>query len=61
MATVKPIAHSYWRSIKNGNRTYESVHVSVKADVLILAKTDVANGVITTEEYAQYIGQPYEE
>lgn len=58
---IKAIAHSYWRSIKNGNRTYESIPATVKADVLILAKTDVANGVITTEEYAQYIGQPYEE
>lgn len=61
MATVKAIAHSYWRSIKNGNRTYESIPASVKADVLYLAKTDVINGVITAEEFAQLIGQPYEE
>lgn len=56
---VKAIAHSYWRSIKNGNRTFESIPPNVKDDVLYLAKSDVENGVITPEEYEQYIGEPY--
>lgn len=58
---VKAIAHSYWRSIKNGNRTFDSVPSSVKADVKELAATDVQNGVITPEEYEEYIGEPYVE
>ena len=58
---VKPIAHSYWRSIKRGKRTYESIFDDLKDDVLYLAKTDVANGVITEEEFEQYIGVPYTE
>lgn len=56
---VKAIAHSYWRRIKDGARTYESVPESVKDDVRTLAMADVANGVITPEEYEQYIGEAY--
>ena len=56
---VKAIAHSYWRSIKRGSRTYESVPESVKEDVKTLARADVAEGVITEEEYALYIGEQY--
>ena len=56
---VKPISHSYWRSIKRGNRTYESIPESVKEDVLYMAMSDVENGVITEAEYEQLIGKPY--
>lgn len=56
---VKPIAHSYWRSIKRGVRTFESVPDNLKDDVRTLAKADVVNGVITEEEYEQYIGAAY--
>lgn len=56
---VKAIAHSYWRSIKKGNRTFESIPNSLKEDVLALAKADVENGVISAEEYEQYIGEAY--
>lgn len=56
---VKAIAHSYWRSIKRGTRTFDSVPDSIKDDVRTLAKTDVQNGVITEEEYKQYIGEEY--
>ena len=56
---VKPIAHSYWRSIKRGKRTFESIPDNVKADVIVLAKTDVENGVITEAEYYEYIGEVY--
>lgn len=56
---VKAIAHSYWRTIKRGMRTFESVPDSVKEDVRILAQADVANGVITAEEYENYIGEAY--
>ena len=56
---VKAIAHSYWRSIKRGNRTFESIPESVKEDVRTLAQADVAEGVITPEEYKNYIGEDY--
>ena len=58
---VKAIAHSYWRSIKRGARTFESIPDSVKEDVRTLAKADVQDGVITAEEYEQYIGEAYAE
>ena len=51
---VKAIAHSYWRSIKRG------VLDPVKEDVRTLARADVADGIITQEEYQQYIGEIYE-
>ena len=56
---VKAIANSYWRSIKRGARTFENIPDSVKDDVRTLAKADVVDGVITTEQYEQYIGDPY--
>ena len=56
---VKAIAHSYWRSIKRGTRTFDSIPDSVKYDVCTLAQADVQNGVITPVQYKQYIGEPY--
>ena len=56
---VKAIAYSYWRSIKRGNRTFDNIHESVKEDVKTLAQEDVISGVITTEEYAEFIGEEY--
>ena len=53
--TVKAIAYSYWRSIKRGNRTFGSIPDSVKDDVRTLAQADVQAGVITPEQYKQYI------
>ena len=56
---VKAIAHSYWRSIKRGTRTFESIRDEVKGDVRTLAMADVAEGEITAEEYAHFIGEEY--
>lgn len=63
---IQAIAHSYWRSIKRGNRTFDSLsdeakngYPSMKGQVRYLAKTDVENDVITEEEYIQYIGEIY--
>lgn len=56
---VKAIAHSYWRSIKRGSRTFESIPDSVKEDVRTLARADVENYVITIMDYEQYIGEAY--
>lgn len=57
---VKAIAHSYWRSIKRGSRTFESVPKSVEDDVRALARADVESGEISIEEYESYIGEAYE-
>lgn len=57
---VKAIAYSYWRRIKDGARTYDSVPPSVAEDVKTLAKLDVENGVITAERFEELIGEPYE-
>lgn len=57
---ISAIAHIYWRSIKSGVRTYESVPVSKAGEVLELAKTDVVNGVITEADFEALIGIPYE-
>lgn len=52
---VKPIAKSYWRLIKAGRKVFSTVPDNVKEDVLTLANQDVADGVITAEEYAELI------
>ncbi|WMJ82729.1 hypothetical protein ACS3UN_02215 [Oscillospiraceae bacterium LTW-04] len=54
------IAASYWRSIKRNNRTYASIPYEMKEPVLVLAKTDVVNGVISAEDYTGFIGAAYE-
>ena len=56
---VKAIAYSYWRSIKRGSRIFGNIPDSVKDDVRTLAKADVQEGVITAEQYEQYIGEHY--
>ena len=58
---IKAIAHSYWRRIKDGARTFESVPDGVKDDVRTLALTDVENCVITPEEYKGFIGEEVEQ
>lgn len=58
---VKPIAHSYWRRIKDGARDFDSVPDTVKEDVCYLAQQDVIAGVITADEYEEIIGEPFEE
>ena len=57
---ISPIAHSYWRLIKAGKRTFDSVPDSMKDQVKELAKTDVVNGVISPDEYKFYIGEDYQ-
>lgn len=56
---MSAIAQSYWRLIKANRRTFESVPVEQKENVKTLAKSDVVNGVITEDDYADYIGEPY--
>lgn len=56
---VKAISHSYWRRIKAGSRTFDSIPASVQDDVRTLAQEDVKNGVITFEEYEALLGEMY--
>ena len=53
------MAKIYWRSIKRGSRTFESIPENLKPLVKELAMEDVANGTITAEEYEKYIGEAY--
>ena len=57
---ITPFAHAYWRQIKRGNRTYESIPETMKPQVKELAKTDVENKVINVTEYEALIGELYE-
>nr|DAT81707.1 MAG TPA: hypothetical protein [Caudoviricetes sp.] len=58
---VYTACNSYWRLIKAGRRTYESVPAKYAPGVKYLAKTDVENEVITKEQYFDYIGEEYVE
>lgn len=61
-ALQKSISKIYWRNIKIGARTFNSIKDEVVAEeVKRLAKVDVVNGVITVDEYEQFIGEPYAE
>ena len=66
MKKIQAIAHSYWRRIKAGARTFESLsdesykdYPTMKEQVRHLAKTDVVNGEIMQEEYENFIGEKY--
>lgn len=57
---ISAIAKIYWRTIKRGTRTYDSVKdETVKADVKYLAQQDVASGEITEEQYQEITGEIY--
>ena len=57
---VNIFCHAYWRQVKRGVRTFESIpKESDREGVKILAKTDVENGIITPEEYEALIGEPH--
>lgn len=56
-----PIAQSYWRLIKRGKKTYDSLNEQMKELVKNLAAADVKDGVITDDDYEKYIGEAYAE
>ena len=58
--TVSAISKIYWRTIKRGTRTYDSIKdETIKAEVEYLAQQDVASGEITAERYEELIGKEY--
>lgn len=57
---ITAIAKIYWKQIKAGNKTYPQVLGADKQEqVKELAGQDVYAGVITPEEYEEYIGEAY--
>jgi hypothetical protein len=54
---MKAIAHSYWRRIKDGARSFAAVPKSVQDDVKALAVLDVEAGIITQDQYKRLIGE----
>ena len=59
MRKVQAIAYIYWRRIKAGTRTYDKVPAQVREDVKLVAQTEVAQGVITADEYQEWVGEAY--
>lgn len=53
------MAKIYWRTIKRGTRTFDSIPENLKDAVKALAQADVANGDLTAEEYEAIIGEAY--
>lgn len=53
---MKAIAYSYWRRIKDGARKFEDTPDSIKADVQAVGLQEVADGVITQEQYDEITG-----
>ena len=53
------MAKIYWRTIKRGTRTFDAVPENLKDDVKALAKQDVVEGVITEDQYKEFIGEDY--
>lgn len=51
-----------WRNrIIAGDQLFENCPQRYRAQVLTLLRQDVANGVITSEQFEELTGQPYEE
>ncbi len=57
---MNAVAVSYWRSIKRGIRTYFNTPDALRGDVKELARMDVANGVVSVQEYKRLIGEDYQ-
>lgn len=58
--TVSAISKIYWRTIKRGTRTYDSIKdETVKDEVKYLAQQGVVSGEITEAEYLEWIGEEY--
>lgn len=56
---LRPIAQSYWRLIKKNKKTFDGLDDDMKTLVRELAIADVVDGVITAEQYEQYLGEEY--
>ena len=64
---IQSIAHSYYRLIKAGRKTFDSLSEeskigfpTMKEQVRYLAKNEIVDGVITADDYEKYTGEEYE-
>ena len=56
------MAKIYWRRIKAETRFFKDVPSDdLRAEIKELARQDVVDGIITAEQYKQYIGEDYVE
>lgn len=53
------MAKIYWRTIKRGTRKFTDVPEVLRADIIELAKKDVAKSTITADDYKRYIGEDF--
>lgn len=53
------MAKIWHNRILAGTRTFEEVPQTWKAQVKVLFKADVVSGLITAEEYEEFVGEPY--
>ena len=53
---MSAIAKAYWRSIKRGAHTFMDVPEKLRNQVKLLAMEDLRSGVITEEQYLEWIG-----
>ena len=54
------MAKIYWRTIKRGARSFADLpNESMKEQVKALAMQDVADGVISADQYKELIGEDY--
>lgn len=51
------IARSYWRSIKSGRRTIKNVPEEFIRYIKDFAEKEFKDGIITEEEYQNFIGK----
>lgn len=59
-SNISYISQLYWKKIKEGTTTFSTITLeSRRTDIIILAKADVVDKVITEAEYKTYIGEKY--
>lgn len=57
---LSAVAKIWYKRIKAGTRTFNEVPEELKDDCKEYFKLDVENGVITPEQYEEYVGEPYD-
>jgi len=57
---LSAVAKIWFKRIKAGTRTFDEVPDELKDDCKEYFRMDVENGVITVEQYEEYVGEAYE-
>ena len=53
------MAKIYWRTIKRGTRKFAECPVELQDEIKSIAAKEVADKVITAEQYKKFIGEDY--